>query len=162
MPRFDNVLDAQGEIEYLVTKHRVCYEWSNEYEMAAGARLASGFSLRLYGANSGGHDDQTVREHPVPGCATCRSTYADLLRIAHWVMPKDVRESQYRIEPFDNAFHIARNRHWREEIVLSIDIEHRDGSRKPQSDCEKRCLREMCASLRGLGVLEGRLNPGFD
>lgn len=162
MARSDSVFDGQQEVEHLVRKHRVCYEWSNEYEMVAGERMASGFSLRLYGANSEETGDQVSPGHSVPGCATCRSTYADLLRIAHWVIPKDVRESQYRVEPFDNAFHVARNRHWREEIVLNIDIEHRDGSQKPQSDCEKRCLKEMCASLRGLGVLEGRLNPDFD
>jgi hypothetical protein len=44
---------------------------------------------------------------------------------------------------------------------MNIEIEHGNGSRDPQSACEKLCLKEMCANLRSLGALEGRLNRKF-
>lgn len=155
------VLETEDEIRDLAIRHRVCYEWSNHYEMNDDIRLATGFSLRLYGANCQTMAGDPASKHPVPGCPACRNTYRDLLRIAHWVMPKDSRESWYKIEPFDSAFHVTPKRNWREEIVLGIQILHRDERGRPKDECEARCLHEMCAKLRLAGVLEGRVNREF-
>lgn len=152
---------TEEAIKNIVEKHRVCYEWSNDYEMVNGVRTPIDYSLRLYGSNiehDGGIDSGM---HPVPGCAVCRKTYCDLLSVANWIMPKDKRDSQYKIEPFDNAFHFAPKRNWREEIVAAIQILHRDDLSRPQDECEILCLKEMCSNLKKVGVLEGRVNREF-
>jgi hypothetical protein len=82
----DRAIETENGIRELITKHRVCYEWSNQYEMNEDIRAATGFSLRLYGANCQTRDGDSSGEHPVPGCPACRSTCRDLLRIARWVM----------------------------------------------------------------------------
>lgn len=147
-------------VKDLIEKHRVCYEWRNEYEMVNGVRIATGYSLRLYGenANHRAGDAETV---PVPGCPVCRKTYNDICRIARWILPKDERESKYEIEGFDFAFHCAPNRSWRQEIVVTILILHRIDITQPKDECESRCLAEMTANLKKLGVLEGRVNREF-
>lgn len=150
----------EESIKDLIEMHRVCYEWSNEYEMVNGVRTATGYSLRLYGDNLV-HKADDAEFVPVPGCPLCRKTYNDLLCIARWILPKDKRESKYEIEPFDFAFHIAPNRSWREEIVVTIKILHRVDITQPKDECESRCLAEMTANLKKLGVLEGRVNRDF-
>lgn len=145
-------------VKDLIEKHRVCYEWSNEYEIVNGVRIATGYSLRLYGENADHRADETV---PVPGCPVCRKTYDDILCIARWILPKDERESKYEIERFDFAFHCAPNRSWRQEIVVTIQILHRVDITQPKDECENRCLAEMIANLKKLGVLEGRVNRDF-
>ncbi|MBK9214692.1 MAG: hypothetical protein IPM59_03710 [Chloracidobacterium sp.] len=152
---------TEEAIKDIVEKHRVCYEWSNDHEMVNSVRIPTGYSLRLYGSNDehdAGIDSGT---HPIPGCAACRKTYFDLLSVAKWIMPKEKRETQYKIEPFDNAFHFAPKRNWREEIVVAIQLLHRDDVSRPQDECEILCLKEMCSKLQKIGVLEGRVNREF-
>lgn len=147
-------------ISELIIKHGVCYERWNEYEMVEGVRTHTGYALRLCGANEEHYSDtgRGAVRHPVPGCPVCRATYSDLVRVARWILPKEQRDSQYIIEPFDSAFHIAPNtRHCREEIVVTIQITHRDDQRLQADECENRCLKEMIEKLRQLGVLEGRV-----
>lgn len=151
---------SEESVRDLIEMHRVCYEWSNEYEMVNGVRTATGYSLRLYGDNVE-HKADDAESVLVPGCPVCRKTYNDLLCVAHWILPKEKRESVYKIEPFDSAFHFAPNRSWREEIVLTIQILHRDDITRPKDECENRCLAEMSARLKKLGVLEGRVNRDF-
>jgi|CXWL01.1.fsa_nt_gi hypothetical protein len=150
----------EESVKDLIEMHRVCYEWSNEYEMVNGVRTATGYSLRLYGDNVE-HKADDAESVPVPGCPVCRKTYNDILCVAHWILPRDRRESIYEIEPFDFAFHFAPNRSWREEIVVTIHILHRIDITQPKDECENRCLAEMTASLKKLGVLEGRVNREF-
>lgn len=152
---------TEESITNTVENHRVCYEWSNEYEMVNGVRIPTGYSLRLYGSNIEHDEGIDSTMHPVPGCAVCRKTYFDLLSVANWIMPKENRESVYKIEPFDNTFHYAPKRNWRVEVVVAIQILHRDDFRRPQDECEVRCLKEMSANLKKIGVLEGRVNREF-
>jgi hypothetical protein len=152
----ETTLDSEILVRESIEKHRVCYERWNEFEMVSGIRTHTGYGLRLCGINR--HDgDASGGRHPVPGCAICRNTYEDLRRVAEWILPKDVRKSRYKIEPFDYAFHIApKARNYREEIVVTIQILHRFDPNLPADECESLCLKEMCGKLKEFGVLEGR------
>ena len=153
---------GEDSVERLIVKHRVCYERWKDYEMVKDVRIHSGYSLCLYGANVR-HTGDFGLAHPVPGCAVCRATYSDLVRIARAVLPTDARESQYKIEPFDFAFHIApQSRRRREEIVATIHISPKAAADLPSSECQYSCLTEMCRKLKEFGVLEGRVNDAFE
>ena len=145
-----------------IEKRRVCYERWNEFEMVNGVRTHTGYSLRLCGVNRHDGFERGSGGHPVPGCAICRDTYDDLRRVAEWILPKDVRKSRYKIEPFDYAFHIAHKaRGFREEIVVTIQILHRFNPNLPADECENLCLKEMCGKLKEFGVLEGRVKSEY-
>lgn len=149
----DPPLITAEEIKNLIEKHRVCFESWYEYAMVGGVRCHTGYALRLSGINN-----LETNEHAVPGCVYCQQTYADLLRIAKWILPPDNRASQYKIEPFDSSFHIANTRGHREEIAVTIQVLHRDNSDRPADECGMRCLSEMKEKLKKFGILEGRLN----
>ena len=153
--------DSEGLVREAIEKHRVCYERWNEFEMVNGVRTHTGYCLRLCGINR--HEDgSSGGGHPVPGCVICRDTYDDLRRVAEWILPKDVRKSRYKIEPFDYAFHIApKARGYREEIVVTIQILHRFNPNLPADECEILCLKEMCGKLKEFGVLEGRVKSQY-
>jgi hypothetical protein len=151
--------DSEEFVRNAIEIHRVCYERWNEFEMVNGVRTHTGYSLRLCGINR--HDGDGSGGHPVPGCPICRDTYDDLRRVAGWILPKDVRKSRYKIEPFDYALHIApKARGYREEIVVTIQILHRFNPYFPADECESLCLKEMCGKLKEFGVLEGRVKSG--
>jgi hypothetical protein len=145
------------EIKNLIEKHRVCFESWYEYAMVGGVRSHTGYALRLSGINN--HE---TGEHGVPGCTYCRQTYSDLCSVAKWILPPDDRASQYRIEPFDSSFHIAKTRGHREEVVVTIQVLHRDDPDRPADECEMRCLGEMRQKLKEFGVMEGRVNDQFE
>ena len=98
----------EASVKDLIEKHRVCYEWCNEYDMVNEVRTSIGYSLRLYGCNIKHEVDGGCETEPVPGCPVCRKTYDDLVCVARWIVPTQKRESQYKIEPFDSAFHSHR------------------------------------------------------
>lgn len=149
---------TEAEIRNLIKTHRVCFESWYEYAMVEGVRTHVGYALRLSGVNKHENGD-----HSVPGCSYCRQTYADLCCIARWILPPNDRPSQYRIEPYDASFHIAPNaRSHREEIVVTIQVLHRDEPNHPADECEMRCLKEMGEKLKKLGVMEGRVNLDFE
>lgn len=153
---------AEDSVESLIVKHRVCYERWKEYAMIEDVRTHTGYSLRLCGENAL-HSGSYAHGHPVPGCAVCRATYDDLVRIARALLPTDARESQHKIEAFDFAFHIApQSRRRREEIVATIRISHKDRPDRLAGECQDRCLTEMCRKLKAFGVLEGRVNDAFE
>ena len=139
----------------IVRRHEVCYEVSPEWAAAAGAKTQIGYRLELCGVNE--HDESAGDDHPTPGCPRCRRTYDDLRKVAGWVMPKEEdRTSRYEVDPFDRAWHVApKQRHSRNEIVLTIKVLHRRGVNEPADECERRCLAEMRGRLKELGVAEG-------
>jgi hypothetical protein len=145
------------DIKNLIERHRVCFESWYEYAMTEEVRCHTGYALRLSGVNK--HETD---EHPVPGCDFCRQTYNDLCRIARWILPPGDRASKYRIEPFDSSFHFAKTRGHREEVVVTIQVLHRDETDRAADECELRCLKEMREKLKELGVLEGRVNKSFE
>jgi hypothetical protein len=109
-------------------------------------RIKNGFDLELYGTHDHGHSSLT------PGCERCVATYGDLRQIAEWILPKEERPSVSEIESFDHSLHGERSAKPRFEVELKIAIRHRHGWDRPVDECEKRCLGEMEAKLREIGV----------
>lgn len=136
------------ELKQIIEKHTVRQEVWPHYEMAGGKRVLVGFDLELYAT----HDHGSTRLSP--GCRACVETFADLKRIADWILPKEPRNSQYEIPPFEPSLRASGSGPF--EVVLPIRIEHREHFFDPVDECEERCLREMQAKLAALGVSSGR------
>lgn len=141
-------IDPVTELKRVVERHTVRYEVWPHYEIADGKRVVVGFDLELYGT----HDHGETRLSP--GCRLCSETFADLRRVAEWILPKEQRPSQYEIAPFDQSLHASAS--GRFEVLLAIRIEHRQGFFDPVDDCEERCLKEMQQKLAELEVPCGR------
>lgn len=136
------------EFKQIIKRHTIRYEVWPHYEIADGKRVIVGFDVELYGT----HDHGAPRLSP--GCRLCTETFADLRRIAEWILPKEQRPSQYDVAPFDQSLHASAG--GRFEVLLTIRIEHRRGFFDPVDACEERCLKEMQQKLVELGVPCGR------
>lgn len=132
---------ALHDIRYEVRPHEDVVRLEDQAE-----RVKNGFDLELHGTHDHGHTSLT------PGCEHCAGTYTDLRRIAEWILPKEERPSIYDIEAFDHSLHSARSPKPRFEVELRIRIHHRHGWDQPIDECEKKCLGEMEAKLREIGV----------
>ena len=137
------------QLRQIIALHDVRYE-VRAHEDVVGVgdraeRVKTGFDLELYGTHDHGHSSLT------PGCERCTATYRDLRQVAEWILPKEKRPSVYDIEPFDHSLHSARSTK-RFEVELKIRIHHRHGWEEPIDECETRCLAEMEARLREIGV----------
>lgn len=141
-------LDTVGELRDLAAKHTVRYEVWPHYEIKDGKRLIVGFDLELCGTHDRGHTSLS------PGCDLCQQTFADLKRIAEWVLPKEERLSRYEISPFDASLHASSKGAF--EVVVPIRIEHRERFFEPIDNCEERCLKEIEGKLAGLGIKNNR------
>ena len=65
-------------------------------------------------------------------------------------------DCRFEIEPFDRAWHIAPRQRWsRNEIIATVRILHSDKVDSPVDESQERCLNELRASLKKLGVREG-------
>lgn len=142
--------DTGQELRQIIDKHTVHYKVLPHYEIDDGKRVMVGYDLELYGS----HDHGNTRSSP--GCHLCTETYADLRRVAEWILPKEQRPSQYDIQPFDASLHASGSGPL--EVVLPIRIEHRHDFFGPVDNCEQRCLKEMQEKLAELGVSSGRFH----
>jgi hypothetical protein len=136
--------DAITLLKTIVEKHTVRYQVWPHYEMHDGNRVMVGFDLQLHGT----HDHGNTRLSP--GCSLCAETFADLRKIAEWILPKEERPSSYEIPAFDQSLSSSGKGPF--EVVLPIRIEHRHDFFGPVDDCEQRCLREMEQKLVELGA----------
>ena len=145
----------------LVERHEVVFEVHPENAIVNGNRLQIGFDVDLYGTHS-----EAIVEHrepmPVPGCSRCEEVWNDLQQIAASVLPPDDRESTYRIDSFDGTLSFDRKRRQgrfdRPDIRLVIEVRHREEYLRPADACESRCVEDIVAALRRLGVQEGAWN----
>ena len=140
--------DIPKELMEIAQKHTVDYEVWPHQKMVDGRQVIVGFDLELHGT----HDHGKTRLSP--GCPVCVDTFQDLRRIGEWILPKEIRASQYEIPAFDSSLHASPNETF--EVVLTIKIEHRHDFDQPVDDCEERCLKEMQAKLAELGVRHHR------
>ena len=140
-------MDLTSELRDIVVKHTVRYQVWPHYEFHDGKRVVVGFDLELYGTHDHGKTQLS------PGCHLCQETFADLERIAQFILPKDKRPSRYDIPPFDHSLHSSAKGTF--EVVLPITIEHRQNFFDPIDSCEERCLKEMMGRLAELGVQGG-------
>ena len=141
------------ELQSLVERNRVCYEVWPEHLRVRDKNIAVGFQLELLGMAP--HEDG----HPEPKWTELCHTFADLERIAEWILPKEHRASFYEIEPYRSVIRATRKRKLREEVSLSIKILHRDHYEDPIDKCETRCLMEMTDRLKQIGACEGEWKP---
>ena len=145
--------DCERHLRELVEKHTIRYEVYFEQDMLDGKLAHIGFEIDLLASHDHGVTSLT------PGCHLCASTFDDLCEIATWIMPKDQRDSEYTIEAFDRGLHMDPAHRLRPEVRLAIKIEHKGNKARPLDDCEWRCLTDMEAGLRNLGVQKSR-GPG--
>ena len=117
---------------------------------SAFAMLPAGTVDTLLKPENKGQLTSILTYHVVPG----RVTYADLKRIAEWILPKEHRPSMYEIPPFVAS--LSSTGSGPLEVVVPIRIEHRQRFFDPVDDCEDRCLKEMQGRLAELRVPNGR------
>lgn len=143
-------------LKELAKRFRVCWEVLPDCYPVAHQLRHIGFELRLTGA----HEDGV--EHPQPGCQHCRRVYIALHEIADWIIPKERRDSDYEVLPFDQSIQYDPERKFRPEVSLRIWIRHRTGFDREVDACEVRCLKEMTDHLVEIGARKGRWDPDSD
>lgn len=139
------------ELRQLVEQHQVCWEvWPLHHVGPDTGMRTVGYQLELLGTHY--HPAHT----PDPGCDECQKVYEALRQIAEWIMPREERDSVYRVQIFDHAMRFSPRRGFREDVELIIMIQHRRGLTNPVDECEIRCLQEMEERLRSLGARKHR------
>jgi hypothetical protein len=123
------------------------YDVEPEIVVADGARRKVGFQVRLWGVHPKGAG-------VLPGCSRCRELDRELRRIAAFVVPREERPTRLELEPLRPALYDSSVVPGADEIALSIRLVHRQGYDQPVDACEDRCLKEILARLRQLGVPE--------
>jgi hypothetical protein len=123
------------------------YDIEPEVVLLGGARRKVGFHVRLWGVHAKG-------ARALPGCSRCRELEQELRRIAEFVVPREERPTRLDFEPFYPALYDSRVVPDADEIALSIRLVHREGYEQPVDACEERCLKEIVARLRELGIPE--------
>lgn len=144
----ENEADS-GDLKKLVQRFKVCWEALPDYYYVKGQKRQIGFVLVLAGTHEAGV------EHPEPGCQHCHDVRRALQTIASWVIPKERRDSDYDVPPYDQAIHYDPSRKFRPEVTLEIAIRHRSGFDRDVDACQVRCLNEMTRGLKELGAREG-------
>jgi hypothetical protein len=120
-----------------------CYPVKNELRQI-------GFYLELTG------DHESGVENPQPGCEHCRKVWIGLKEIADWILPKEERDTDYDIAPYDQSIHYDASRKFQPEVSLRIWIRHRSGFDREVDACEVRCLKEMTQRLVDIGARKGK------
>ncbi len=137
-----------GNLKELVQRFKVCWEVLPDYYYVKGQRRQIGFVLELSGTHEPG------RGQPQPGCRLCHPVRRALEAIAHAIIPKDRRDSDHEVSPYDQSIHYDPSRKFRPEVTLGISICHRSGFDREVDACEVRCLQEMTQRLKELGARE--------
>ena len=137
----------------LVERFQICFEVLPDNYVVHKELRQIGFTLELTGTH-----EQGV-EHPVPGCQHCQKVWIALRQIAKWIIPKERRDTDHDIIPFDQSIHYDAGRKFRADVSLQIWIRHRSGFDRPVDACEVRCLNEMTQRLQELGVRKGKWMP---
>jgi hypothetical protein len=123
------------------------YDIAPEIEVVGAARWKVGFNVRLWGVHPKG-------ARALPGCARSRALERELRRIAHSVIPREERPIRFEVEPVRRALYDSRVVPGADEIALSIRLVHRDGTLRPVDSNQERCLKELVARFRALGIPE--------
>ena len=150
MSRVAATADDAAALKQLVERHKVCWEVVPIWHVPrSGERVKIGFEIDLFGT----HDHP--KQPPLPGCDECHTVFSDLRRIANAVMPPNDRASRYAIEPYNVSITYSPRRHMRRDVLVAIDIVHRDRFDRDIDECEVRCLHDIEASLRQFGACSG-------
>lgn len=150
--------EAARNLRSLVARHMVVFEARPAYQMVEGHRAAIGYDVELAGTHSEAvlHGEEPA---PWPGCERCIAVFADLEQIANAVLPPSDRPSRYEVGRFRPSLSYDRKRQSprvvRPDVILTIEIRHREGFLEPTDPCEDHCLSDITRALRSLGVQEG-------
>jgi hypothetical protein len=141
---------VQQVLRELVERFQICFEVLADNYFVDKELRQIGFRLELTGTH-----EQEI-ELPIPGCEHCRKVWRALNAVADWIIPREERDSDYDIIPYDQSIHYDRARKFRPDVSLRIWIRHRSGFDRPVDACEVRCLNEMTQRLKELGVRKGK------
>ncbi len=141
---------VQQTLRELVERFHICFEVLADNYFVNKELRQIGFTLELTGTHERGV------EHPLPGCQHCHNVRIALHQIAKWIIPREPRDTDHDILPFDQSIHYDAQRKFRPEVSLRIWIRHRSGFDRPVDACEVRCLNEMKGRLKELGVRDTR------
>ena len=144
---------APQKLKELVQRFQICWEALPDHYYVKKEKRQIGFTLELTGTHESGV------EHPQPGCQHCQHVWQALREIAHWVLPKEIRDSDYEVSVFDQTIRYNKVRKFRPEVSLRIEIRHRSGFDREVDACEVRCLNEMTERLTRIGTRKLQWGP---
>ena len=151
--------DARQTLKEFVQRFRICWEALPDHYYVKKENSASkqmrqiGFTLELTGTHESGIED------PQPGCPHCQHVWHALQQIANWILPKEIRDSDYEISVFDQTIQYNKQRKFRPEVSLRISIRHRSGFDREVDACEVHCLNEMTERLKEIGARKAQWGP---
>jgi hypothetical protein len=149
-PQARNDNSAPSNLKELVERFQICWEALPDYYYVKKEKRQIGFTLELTGTHERGV------EHPEPGCQHCHHVRMALQEVADSVIPKESRDSDYDIVPYDQSIQYTAARKFRPDVSLRIWIRHRSGFDRDVDACEVRCLNEMKQRLKELGARNGK------
>ncbi len=135
------------ELAEIARARQVHFDVEPEIVIRGAERVKVGFQINLWAVHSKG-------ARALPGCPKCWDLVEDLRRIAEEVVPPDDRPSRTELTPFRPALYESRVVPDADEVSVTIRLIHRDGYDRPVDACEERCLKEIRARLRALGIRE--------
>ena len=144
---------APQKLKEFVQRFRICWEALPDHYYVKKEKRQIGFTLELTGTHESGV------EHPQPGCPHCQHVWRALQEIANWILPKEVRDSDYEVSVFDQTIQYTAVRKFRPDVSLRISIRHRSGFDREVDACEVRCLNEMIQRLTEIGARKAQWGP---
>lgn len=144
---------APQKLKEFVQRFRICWEALPDHYYVKNEKRQIGFTLELTGTHESGV------EHPEPGCPHCQHVWQALREIANWILPKEIRESDYEVSVFDQTIQYTKIRKFRPDVSLRIGIRHRSGFDREVDACEVRCLNEMSERLTEIGAHKAQWGP---
>ena len=139
---------SSSDLRELARLLHVHYDVRPEIVLEDGQRRMVGYEVRLWAVHSKG-------ARALPGCPKCIDLVAELRRLANWALSWEERPTRADVEPFGRMLYDSRIVPGASEVALSIRLVHRNGWDAPVDACEERCLRQLRARMRELGVREG-------
>lgn len=131
----------------MARRHHIHYDVEPEIVIQGTERVTVGYEVRLWAVHPKG-------AKALPGCPKCAPLVEDLRRLARWVVPGEERPTRADLEPFRRALYDSRVVPDSDEVMVAIRLVHREGYERPVDACEERCLKEIRARLRELGIPE--------
>jgi len=126
---------------------QVHFDVEPEIVIRGSERVKVGFQVHLWAVHPKG-------ARALPGCPKCWDLVEDLRRLAEEVVPAEERSSRTELVPFRPALYDSRVVPGADEVSVTIRLIHREGYERPIDECEERCLKEIRARLRALGIQE--------
>lgn len=135
------------ELAEIARTRKVHFDVEPEIIIRGSERVKVGFQVHLWAVHAKG-------ARALPGCPKCWDLVEDLRRIAEEVVPADERPSRTELTSFRPALYDSRVVPGSDEVSVTIRLIHREGYERPIDACEERCLKEIRARLRVLGIRE--------